>query len=70
MVYFQVFPDFAHQAELEKYQGRIKLDNENRFHGAQGKFNHDIKDKNWMNTLQQTHLLIVEQTRNTKDIKK
>ena len=23
---FEIFPDFAHQAELERYQGHLKLD--------------------------------------------
>ena len=36
-VTFQVFPDSAHQAELEKYQGHIRLDNKLAFHEAHGR---------------------------------
>ena len=31
---FQVFPDVAQQAELQKRQGHIRLDTKFRFHGA------------------------------------
>ena len=33
---FQVFPDCAHQAELERYQGQIKLDDKYPLYGAHG----------------------------------
>ena len=36
LVNFQVFPDSAHQAELERYQGHIKLDDKIPFHGEHG----------------------------------
>ena len=36
LVNFQVFPDSAHQAELERYQGHTKLDDKFLFRGAQG----------------------------------
>ena len=48
MVNFQVFPDSAHQAELEKCQGHIKLDDKFPFHGAHGRLTYDIHDKNWI----------------------
>ena len=47
-VTFQVFPDSAHQAELEKYQGHIRLDNKLPFHGAHGRLTYDLHDKNWI----------------------
>ena len=48
LVNFQVFADSAHQAELEKYQGHIRLDNKFPFHGAHGRLKYDILDKNWV----------------------
>ena len=44
----QVFPDSAHQAELERYQGHIKLNDKFPFHGAHGSLNYDLHDKNWI----------------------
>ena len=35
LVYFQVFSDSVHQAELERYQGYIKLDEKYPYNGAQ-----------------------------------
>ena len=46
MVIFQVFPDSAHQAELERYQGHIKLDEKFPLHGAHGRLTYDLHDKN------------------------
>ena len=43
LVNFQIFPDSAHQAELERYQGHIKLDDNFPFHGAHGRLNYDGK---------------------------
>ena len=48
MVNFQVFPDSAHQVELERYQGHIKLDDKFPFNGAHGKLTYDLHDKNWI----------------------
>ena len=48
IVGFQVFPDSAHQAELEKYQGFIRLDNIFPFDGAHGRLTYDLHDKNWI----------------------
>ena len=45
---FQVFPDSAHQAELEKYQRHIRLDKKFPFHGAHGRLTYDLHDKNWI----------------------
>ena len=47
LVNFQIFPDSAHQAELEIYQGHIKLDDEFPFHGS-GRLTYDLNDKNWI----------------------
>ena len=49
-VSFQVFPDSAHQAELERYQGHIKLDDKFPFHGAHGILSYNFHDKNWIPT--------------------
>ena len=48
IVNFQVFPDLAHQAELEKHQGHIRLDTKFSFHGAHGRLTYDLHDKNWL----------------------
>ena len=48
LVNFQVFSDSAHQAELEKYEGHIKLDDKFPFHGAHGRLTYDFHDKNWI----------------------
>ena len=48
LVNFQVFPDSAHQAELEKHQGHIRLDTKFPFHGAHGKLTYDLHDKKWI----------------------
>ena len=48
MVKFQVFADSAHQAELERYQGHIKLEDKFAFHGAHGRLTYDLHDKNWI----------------------
>ena len=46
MVNFQFFSDSAHQAELERYQGHIKLDDKNPFHGANERLLYDLHDQN------------------------
>ena len=48
LVNFQVFPDVAHQAELEKHQGHIRLDTKFPFHGAHGRLGYDPHDKHWI----------------------
>ena len=48
MVKFQVFPDSAHHAELEIYQGHIKLDDNFPFHEAHARLTYDLHDKNWI----------------------
>ena len=48
LVNFQVFPDSAHQAELEKYQGHTRLDNKFHFHGAHGRLTYNLHDQNWI----------------------
>ena len=48
MLQFQVFQDSAHQSELERYQGHIKLDDKCPFHGAHGRLTYDLHDKNWI----------------------
>ena len=48
LVNFQVFLDSAHQAEHEKYQGHIRLDNKFPFHGAHGILTYVLHDKNWI----------------------
>ena len=48
LVNFQVFPDSAHQAELESYQGHTKLDDKFPFHRAHGRLTYDLHDKNWI----------------------
>ena len=48
VVKFQVFPDLAHQVELEKYQGQIRLDTKFTFNGAHVRLTYDLHDKNWI----------------------
>ena len=49
LVYFQVFADSEHQAELERYQGHIKLDEKYPYNGAHGRLTYDnIYDKHWI----------------------
>ena len=48
LVNFQVFPDLAHQAELEKHQGHIRLDKNFPFHGTHGRLTCDLHDKQWI----------------------
>ena len=48
LVNFQVFPDLAHQAELEKHQGHIRLDRNFPFHGTHGRLTYDLHDKHWI----------------------
>ena len=48
IVNFQVFADSVHQAELERYQGHIKLDEKYPYNGAHGRFTYDIHDKHWI----------------------
>ena len=48
IVYFQVFTDSVHQAELERYQGHIKLNEKYPYNGAHGRLTYDIHDKHWI----------------------
>ena len=45
---FQFFPDSAHQAELERYRGHIKLDNKYMFHGAHERLTYYLYDIKWI----------------------
>ena len=48
IVSFQVFADSVHQAELERYQGHIQLDEKYPYNGAHRRLNYDIHDKHWI----------------------
>ena len=48
IVYFQVFSDSVHQAELERYQRHIQLDEKYPYNGAHGRLTYDIKYKHWI----------------------
>ena len=48
LVYFQVFSDSVHQAELERYQGHKKLAEKYPYNGAHGRLTYDINDKHWI----------------------
>ena len=43
LVNFHVFPDVAHQAELQKHQGHIRLETKFLFHGT-----YNLHDKHWI----------------------
>ena len=45
IVNFQVFTDPAHQAELERYQGHIKIVKKYPYNVSHGRFSYDIHDK-------------------------
>ena len=44
----QVFTDSVHQAELERYQGHIKLDDKFPFNEAHGRLTYVLHDNNWI----------------------
>ena len=48
VVNFQVFADSVHQAELERYQGPIKLDKKYPYNGSHGRLTYDIHNKHWI----------------------
>ena len=48
LVNVHVFPDSAHQAEIERYQSHIKLDDKYPFYGAYGRLTYDLHDKRCM----------------------
>ena len=48
IVNFEVFTDSVHQAQLERYQGHIKLDERYPYNGAHGRLTHDVHDKHWI----------------------
>ena len=43
-----MFTDSVHQAELERYQGQIKLDERYPYNDAHGRLTYDIHDKHWI----------------------
>ena len=45
---FQIFTDSAHQAQLERYQGQIKLDEKYPYNGPHGRLTYDLHDKHWI----------------------
>ena len=47
-VQFQVFTDSAHQAELERYQGHVKLEEKYSYISAHGRLTYYLHDKNWI----------------------
>ena len=48
IVNFQVFAGSVNQAEHERYQGHIKLDEKYPYNGAHGRLTYDIHDKHWI----------------------
>ena len=48
IVNLQVLADFVHQAELERYQGLVQLDEKYPYNGAHGSLTYDIHDKHWI----------------------
>ena len=48
LVKFQFFQDSAHQAELERYQGHIRLDKKYPYNGARGRYTYDLHDNYWI----------------------
>ena len=70
MVNFQFFPDSAHQAELERYQGHTKLDDKYPYHGAHGRLTYDSHDKTGYHTSESIIPRTVKLTQKTKTTKK
>ena len=52
LVYFQVFADPVHQAELKRYQGHIKLDEKYPYNGAHGRLTSVIHYNTGYHTLE------------------
>ena len=48
IVNFQVFADSVHLAEIERYQGHVKLEENIPYNGAHGQLTYDIHDKHWI----------------------
>ena len=48
IVNFQVFADSVHPAELERYHGHVKLDENYPYNGAHRRLTYDIHDKHWI----------------------
>ena len=48
IVNFQVFADSVHQAELERYHGHVKSDEQYPSNGAHGRLTYDMHDKHWI----------------------
>ena len=48
IVNFQIFADPVHQAEHERYQGYVQLDEKYPYNGAHGRLIYDVHDKHWI----------------------
>ena len=70
IVNFRVFSDSVHQAELERYQGHIKLDKKYPFNGAHERLTYDTKDKHWIPHIGKIIPQTVKQIQKIEDIKK
>ena len=70
LVYFQVFADSVHQAELERYQGHIKLTEKYPYNGANGRLTYDIHDKHWITPIGINNPSKCKADTKNKDIKK
>ena len=70
MVNFQVFDDSVHQAELERYQRLVQLDEKYPYNGAHGRLFYDIHDKHWIPHIGINDPSTAKQTQKIKDIKK
>ena len=70
IVNFQVFADSVYQAELERYQGHVKLDEKNPYNGAHGRLTYYIHDKHWIPRIGINDLLNCKADTKMKDIKK
>ena len=51
IVIFHIFADPLHQAELERYQGLVQLDEKYPYNGAYGRLTNDIHDKHWIRNI-------------------
>ena len=67
LVSFQVLSDSAHQAELERYEDHVKLENNYPYHGAHGHLSYDLHDKKWIPQLELiTSQIVTKGTEATK----
>ena len=67
IVSFHVFADSVHQAELERYQGHIQLDEKNPYNG---RLTYDIHDKHWIPHIGINDPQTAKQTQKIRDINK